>query len=285
MDIKSRADCRTLIRRIHETLEVERPELTTRIDRIAKEPSHLLDNDARIFEKLSIAILAGNTTYDDLKDNLPEIGRAFLDWDIEEIARLSNPAINGLYRDKIGQLNICTGDTPEKTESKLRWIRDDAHVFRNIQERHGSVWEFIGGLFSTEGQEALIQSFAYGSGKYPIKLRGVGLATCCEFLKGIGFDEFKPDRHAIRFFRRIRLMENSGGMSGTDERARAIGITIANNIASEEILQPRKYVDALVWNLCAAKRGQICAKYAAKKLQCRLYTDTPRLCECPSWIT
>ena len=126
MDINNRADCLTLLQRIHETLRDKDSKLSARIDKISRKPSRLRKNDAYIFQKLCLAILSSNTTWDDIVESKVEIGHALLDWNVGGVAKLSDLDISGLYKDKIAPLNIRTGDTPKEAERKLLWIRDDA---------------------------------------------------------------------------------------------------------------------------------------------------------------
>lgn len=158
-------------------------------------------------------------------------------------------------------------------ESELISIRDNAKVFQKIQQHYGSVWRFINQfsirdklgylIIDKDKEDYLFNCFVKQDGQF--KLSRVRLAICCEFFKNIGIDEFKPDVHAIRFFRRI-------GVAKSERRKdiRRIGITIAKTLE-----KPRRYVDSSIWRLCAEDEGEICTAQRPKCHLCKLKIDPP----------
>ena len=149
-----------------------------------------------------------------------------------------------------------------------------------IQTTHGSVWRFLEtnlggtpfnhahGCYIHPNDNRLIKYLTSPSSRY--KLSGVGLAICCEFFNNIGIDEFKPDRHTIRFLNRIGILS-----SESPEEARRVGITIAQTLE-----RPRKYVDSHIWVFCADGEGEICTQNKRKRKcnLCQLKNVQPQLC-------
>jgi hypothetical protein len=270
INIHSKSDCRELINRIRETLSAVKPHV---LGNITSYPLHFLRNDDAIFGSLTPAILSNGTKYHLLEPHLPAIERILSNYDIALIAGLSNSDINELYLHHIKPLKI---PSKRKWVTKLLWIGNNAKTLLDIQKQHGSVWHFIetnlaGSLFNNTHDCYIHPNDAYllrcfSAGKF--KLEGVGYAICCEFFNGIGIDEFKPDRHTIRFLNRVGIVK-----SQSPNEVRKAGITIAQTLG-----QPRKFVDSHIWEFCADGKGEICTEKNPKCHLCKLNTEEPRLC-------
>lgn len=259
MNINSKSDCEMLIDRIHRTLQAQKPSV---IKRIQKQPSKFHGDDRYIFGGLCRAIFSIQAVYSDIERNLAEIKSSLFDYDIVKVANLSDAGITGLYERKFKPLKIKA----RFLKKELIWIRDDAKKFQNIQQEHDSVWKFIKQCIKDNGQDSLMECFIKTRGQF--KLNGVRLPVCCEFFNNVGIDEFKPDEHATRFFKRIGVAK-----SDRPKEIRMAGITIAETLG-----KPRKYVDSYIWNFCAEGRGEICTKDNPKCHLCRLKIEKPVLC-------
>jgi len=240
-------------------------------------PPPFQHNDGHIFECLTCAVLSNGTRWNSLRPRLPAIKRILFGYDLIQIASLSDVAINLIYQRQIQPLSI-----PSRIllTTKLQWIRDNAATFLQIQERHGSAWHFIRDFLGVAPDPVrhcylhpqdneLLTYFVSG----PYKLKGVGKAICCEFFNNIGIDEFKPDVHTTRFFRRLGLHRTGLEVSQSPNDVRAIGIRIA-----ETLRRPRKFVDSHIWCFCAEGEGEICTADDPKCGSCMLKTKQPELC-------
>ena len=269
IDISSRRDCEDLIERIYATLQAKRPGL---IGKIQHPPSAFVRNDQYLFAGLCNAILSASADSDSIEAHTNEITRALCRYDIDSVARLSNAQVEKIYEEKIKPLRMSA----QSLKTELLYIRDDARIFRRIQrkDRNNSVWHFVEGFLQTgrsgcrvirgDKEADLIERLTNSSSPY--KLRGVLLPILCEFLKNIGVDEFKPDRHIRRFFyERIRLT-----LRDNPEEVRRIGVEMADRTE-----RPRAYLDALMWHFCRA----ICRKRKPDCSSCGLYIDKPVLCD------
>jgi hypothetical protein len=273
INIRSKSDCQELIARIRGTLSAVKPHALTQI---GDSPAPFRRDDTHMFGCLTEAVLSNGTKSELLTPHLSEIKRILFNYNVALIAGLSNSAINTLYLSQIKPLRI---PSRQKLERQLLRTRDNANKFLYIQEHHGSVWHFIetslGGMpldnnyrcYIHPKDDALLKSFSSG----PLKLKGVGLPICCEFLNNIGIDEFKPDVHTTRFLNnRIRV---APGHKPTD--IRRTGIAIAETLA-----MPRKYVDNHIWVFCAA--AGVCTDKNPKCHSCWLNIKQPRLCHVPA---
>lgn len=274
IDIYSRSDCQDLISRIRTTLSAVRPSVLKNIHHY---PPPFQQNDGHIFECLTWAVLSNGTKWNSLKPRLPAIKRILFGYNLTQIASLSDVTIDEIYQRQIEPLSI-----PSRIllTTKLRWTRDNAKTFLQIQERYGSAWCFIKGTlggapdlshdcYLHPQDDRLLTCFVSG----PYKLKGVGKAICCEFFNNIGVDEFKPDVHTTRFFNRVDLDRTRLAVSQKPDDVRAIGIKIA-----ETLQQPRKFVDSHIWCFCAEGEGEICTEDDPKCGSCSLKTKQPQLC-------
>lgn len=275
INIHSQVDCEELINRIIGTLASVKPHILVGIDH-NHYPGHFIRNDTHIFEHLTGAVLSSGVKSKKLERYLPIIKRILHNYDINAISGLSDSQIDTLFENQIKPLRIPWGKWHQPI-TKIKWIRDNATVFREIQKRHDSVWHFIEtnlegapfndahGCYIHPNDDLLLKCFT----AKPYKLKGVQLAICCEFFNNIGIDEFKPDRHTIRFLNRVRIVR-----SPSPDGVRKAGITIA-----ETLRQPRKFVDSHIWFFCADGQGDICVGTNPKCNLCWLKTRQPQLCE------
>ena len=282
INVHSRDDCQELIDRIRGTLADVRPGALTDIRNY---PGPFIQNDADIFGWLPPAILSSGTKYYLLAPHLPAIRRILLNYNIVGIANLSDNDIDSNLLPQIQQLRI---PSKIKIQTKLRWIRDSAKTFMQIQMSHAHVWQFLEtelgesrfnhtrGCYIHPNDDRLIRDLtAPGSGH---KLRGVGLAICCEFFNNIGLDEFKPDVHTISLLNRINLDRSPSigkvDVSRKPASVRSIGITIAQTLD-----KARAYVDSLMWVFCAEGEGDVCTEDDPKCESCWLKAKESAFCK------
>ena len=194
VNINSKSDCEMLIGRIRGTLQATNPVLLSTI-RVVSSQFH--KDDRYIFEQLCKAILSIQAVFGDIQSNLPKIKGILFNYNISQVASLSDNDITKMYNNNFRPLNIRA----RFLKKELTCIRNNAMTFGDIQQKSGSVWEFIEQCIKDKGQDGLMKSFIGRGSQF--KLDGVGLAVCCEFFNNIGIDEFKPDTHTSRFFKRI----------------------------------------------------------------------------------
>lgn len=82
------------------------------------------------------------------------------------------------------------------------------------------------------------------------KLKGVGLALACEYLKGVGIDVIKPDIHICRILGRF-------GYSKTEKATEKEAIAIIDDM-SREYNMPKMEIDTILWQYCGNGYLEIC---------------------------
>lgn len=271
IDIRSSSDCEALVQRIQQTLSTN-GYCTSNIPRTSK-PFPADDN--RVLEQLSEAILSIQSKWYRIKGILPALKGDLFDYDVHKVAGLSDSYVHSLFTKYKGSVRF---------EKKLSAIRDNARVFVKIASttHQQSLCHFIKshlpsaaydtscGCYIRPDDAYLLNCFTHP--KSDFRLHQVQLATCCEFFKNIGIDEFKPDAHARAFLNRVNIDRTKAKVSHNPVDVRQVGITVARTLP-----QPRAFVDMLIWCLCADKQGEICTENDPKCHLCRL-NDAPQLC-------
>jgi len=223
-------------------------------------------NDTDIFKHLCRAIFTIQAVWHEYEENFETIDKLLLHYDIKMISELSEDKIKQIY-DQIINLKI----RGRFLNIKLHAFRDNAKTFLKIANQFGSVHNFIKQHFNDK--EYLRNKFIKTQSQYKLKL--VGISICSEFFKNIGIDDFKADKHIIRFFSRIGLIDNPK-VKITDKIAfqvRKVGFEFAAKIE-----KPAHYVDNVLWFFCADDKGEICSS-KPKCQKCELYTKEPQLCK------
>ena len=82
----------------------------------------------------------------------------------------------------------------------------------------------------------------------------MGLPVCCEFLKNVGVDDFKPDVHMIYLFNRIGIVKTKNPKIATYKElhsVRKMGMEIATSAN-----KPFHAVDNILLFFCAEGKGE-----------------------------
>ena len=127
---------------------------------------------------------------------------------------------------------------------QLSWLRASAVVLARMSRECGSVDLFLTGNLDRD----LTSILSAKDSEW--KLPGVGLALASEFLKNLGIDDFKPDRHAIRMLGPERL---ALAASREPSAIRELGVRLAR----ESGLTAAEF-DQMVWLYCARGYAGVC---------------------------
>lgn len=125
---------------------------------------------------------------------------------------------------------------------QMTGLKDNILIFERLEEEYGSMDDFV---MSDEPVEIAKK---LSKGEY--KLKGVGLALACEYLKGVGIDVIKPDIHICRILGRF-------GYSKTEKATDKEAIAIIDDI-SREYNMPKMEIDTILWQYCAKGYLEIC---------------------------
>lgn len=202
---------------------------------------------------LIFAQLSSNTSWAKFDLNKQYIESLFFNFDIEKIKN-TNPSYfsNGLKQKKLGHLTI---------DEQMKSLKYNINVLEKISNRYSSLDKFI---FSDEPKKAVIQ-LGSQNGKY--KLQQVGIPLACEYIRNVGIDIVKPDRHIRRILGPSYLQVIPTDIDTEDVNLGLIDI--CSDIARIVNLKPVE-IDYLLWNYCATDYGAICTKDNPKCSACIL---------------
>ena len=129
-----------------------------------------------------------------------------------------------------------------------------------IEKEYGSVDHFYQSLADkNDNLKTLLRELAT-AGK-PYKLAQLGEALTAEYLKNVGYDIGKPDRHIRRILGSEYL-----GCSKRKELSPYEAIDIIADIA-KSLNKPAAEVDYILWAYCASGFGEVCTKSKPKCME------------------
>lgn len=122
-----------------------------------------------------------------------------------------------------------------------------------IEAKYGSIDAYDQDLIQKDpSMKSLVAALASDSGAY--KMAQMGEALVCEYLRNVGYDLPKPDRHICRI-----LGGSALGCSEKEEVPVYDAMDIVVQLA-EELQKPCAEVDYILWSYCATGFGKVCTK-------------------------
>lgn len=137
-------------------------------------------------------------------------------------------------------------------------------TFHRLERQFGSVDNFYNRFTEADGSLKTLV-LVLSSSDSPFKLKQMGEALTAEYLKNVGYDIAKPDRH-------IRRILGSDILDCSDKKD--VPIYEAFDIVAEiakEMKTPVAEVDYILWSYCATGYGEICTM---NKPKCNLCVTT-----------
>lgn len=148
-------------------------------------------------------------------------------------------------------------------------VKENIGKLLSIKEKYGSVDNFYQSLADkNDNLKTLVRELAT-AGK-PYKLAQLGEALTAEYLKNVGYDIGKPDRH----IRRILGSEYLGCSKHQDVPPYE-AIDIIADIA-KRLNKPAAEVDYILWAYCANGYGEVCTKKKPRCDKCIVKTNCKR---------
>lgn len=149
--------------------------------------------------------------------------------------------------------------SPEELEQKLKEIKCGNRQIKNQMlnlsgniktlQRIASDFGTIDNYYNSTDVNTLIKSLSDSRKKY--KLKWMGVALVCEYLKGVGIDIIKPDQHVCRIIGRLGYSKHN---PATVQEA----LDVCKTIADEYDLS-QAAVDTVFWQYCAKDKFEICS--------------------------
>lgn len=191
---------------------------------------------------------------------------------------------------KTASATLCSDITERdcnnrRTGMQMKVLSYDIDVLESMLKdniydiKHGfySVTHHPDGSHNIDGIIKVIQLLAEGkSEEYPnerkYKLKEMGVALVCEYIKGFGVNVVKPDTHVRRILGRFGYSKKPD-KNVSVYKAIKICDEIANEYSSElseqcSMLPPAILVDTIIWQYGADGKAEICTKKNPKCLIC-----------------
>jgi 3-methyladenine DNA glycosylase Tag len=157
------------------------------LERYTKHPSE--HDDAFLFGKLVQAIFSGGMKGEVVDNWMPRMEEVFHNWDVEWISRLSAHDVELL----------ATSGKVIANRTKLNAVVSNAGTVVGLISSYGSFGRYL----------ASFEDIASMSKDLANRFTYLGEVTTEDFLRNIGFDTAKPDRHLTRWLKRMRAIDDA----------------------------------------------------------------------------
>lgn len=197
-----------------------------------------------------LAMLSGQSEWEKIYEHKNDVDNLFFHYDKDKIKNC-NPQY---FTDKIKQYNIGT----TSTNAQMQALEHNISTLEKIEKEYKSLDNFI-----TSDIPINIVKLLAEKGRF--KLDQLGVPLVCEYLRNVGIDIIKPDRHIKRILASDKL--NLIPYNTPKKNYNYEVIKIGENLSKELHINQAK-IDYLLWNYCASGYGKICTKITPKCSQC-----------------
>ena len=177
---------------------------------------------------------------------LTKIDEIFLDYDPRHLLQ-TNPS--DLHQ-KVLELKSGSVQTGKQMEAL---IHTNIPKLLQIEAKYGSIDAYDQDLIQKDpSMKSLVAALASAGRTY--KMVQMAEALVCEYLRNVGYDLPKPDRHICRIL--------GGSALGCSEKEK-VPVYDAMDIVvqlAEELQKPCAEVDYILWSYCATGFGKVCTK-------------------------
>lgn len=202
------------------------------LERYRKQPSE--HNDAFLFGKLVQAIFSGGMKGEVVDNWMQRMEEVFHGWDVEWISKLSAHDV---------ELLVKSGKVI-KNYRKLNAIVSNAKTVLGLKSNYGSFGRYLASFTSISSMSTELRNrFVF-----------LGEVTTEDFLRNIGFDTAKPDRHLTRWLKRMQAIDDATSLDQVLDTISAI---------AEAAKVSRAKFDSIIYLFCADRkdvleRGGVC---------------------------
>lgn len=205
------------------------------LQRYDKAPSDHSDNF--LFGKLVQSMFSGGMKGQVVDTWMPRMEQAFFDWSIPRVAAMTEAEILPLIRrgEVIGH------------QSKLSAVVANARVAKTLLNQYGTLGRYLASFQNLTSLAAdLCDRFDF-----------IGPVTAEDFLRNVGFDTAKPDRHITRWLERMGIL--SGAQVG-------VVLDTFRSVATAAGM-PKAKADSIIYLFCADRddviSGGVCGNVPA----------------------
>lgn len=211
-------------------------------------------DDDEVFKGLLLALLSNSTDWAVVERAIPDLSDQFDNFGLESYSRRSDAQIEEIYqwfKSRRTASNVLRRGLVRLREAALRL---EAHS-RSSRGLHN----YLEHLLKERGRDPIELAVSLGGRRFGSahKLPGFGIALAAEFLKNLGFDVAKPDRHVNRAlgcfgwvrFKRWPDRNGTQAPEATEDELIAVMQEVAR--CAHSVSQSACFVDNALWVLCA----------------------------------
>lgn len=143
------------------------------------------------------------------------------------------------------------GLASQYTNNQIKVLKDNIKTLQKIEEDYRTIDDYYSQVFKEDStKKKLVYELSLPGKTY--KMKQLGFALTCEYLRNVGYDIPKPDRHICRILGKdyLNLSEKE---PVPEKEAFDIVIEIA-----KELHKSVAEVDYILWSYCANGYGEIC---------------------------
>ncbi len=231
----------------------ERVDLLHQVPAVKDRASGRQWSDREIFEALILSILSNSTDWSKVESVRQELGSNFQNFDISWYAGITRSHVENTLIPWFQ--NRRAGSVSQSKD--LTTTISTAQQFLLLTSQHGSLEAYFKTLLAQCNGDLPSLAIALGGATSRNKLPGLGIPLAAEFLKNIGYDVAKPDRHinrAVGSFRWLHFRkwpDRSGTTPPTTNDLEKAEVMRAVQTFAQDRQLLTSYVDNAVWLLCA----------------------------------
>lgn len=202
------------------------------------------------------SFLSSQNEWDKVEKNIDKIEEVFLTFDSEQILKQDPEKLAGKL--KGGDLNLGTLSTKMQMEAliyNIKKLKDIQLKYEYVSDFYDEIIESKSGL---EGYKSLVKRLAIRTAKSDDKMEQMGIALAAEYLRNLGYDIPKPDRHILRILGPKILGEHTSSNYESDKLKIEVFDIIDEYAKATN--KSRAEIDYLFWAYCANKYGEVCTK-------------------------
>ncbi len=188
---------------------------------------------------LVYSLLTAQTVWASVAPKLPQIDKAFHDYDPEWLkAAPSETLTKSVFDLKCGNIS---------TEAQILALPKNIEVFESLEKEYGSMDNFV----TSKPPKGIVKMLSNSTSPY--KLAQVGEALAWEYLRNVGVDGAKPDTHLKRFLSSDRM--------GIGKHVDCTVNEVLDQVKtlSAETGLSQATIDYLIWTFCSSKNLEICS--------------------------
>lgn len=189
------------------------------------------------------AQLSALVSWKKIKDNQTKFDELFCHFNRSELKEQSADFL-------IEEIKKLKCFSPYTTKNQMHALRANIETFEKIEQDFGSLEKFITHTTPVN----IIKLLADSNSTCKLKYSGVPLV--CEYLRNVGIDVIKPDRHLVRILERLGVLFELG-YNPVDTYKFAPVFRACKKLSDKTNLTQVK-LDLLLWNYCATGYGEMC---------------------------